>query len=142
MTQAVGALQVDETPIGEPADDPIEGRQLLARETIVVVEGVQEVEGRFHADVVGVALLEAVAGRSSWHRVTTLVLLTGYAQEATVRVTDKELLRGYRGQRMEVRKMEPIIMFVGLITAFVLFDLAAVTWGVDSRDSLPDDHRR
>lgn len=38
--------------------------------------------------------------------------------------------------------MEPIVIIVGLISAFVMFDLAAVTWGTDSRDGMPDDHRR
>jgi hypothetical protein len=38
--------------------------------------------------------------------------------------------------------MEPIVMFVGLFTALIALGLSAVTWGADSRDSLPDDHRR
>ena len=38
--------------------------------------------------------------------------------------------------------MELIVIIVGLISAFVLFDLAAISWGVDSRDNLPDAHRR
>ena len=38
--------------------------------------------------------------------------------------------------------MELIVVIVGLISALVLFDLAAISWGVDSRDSLPDAHRR
>jgi hypothetical protein len=38
--------------------------------------------------------------------------------------------------------MEPIVIIVGLIAAFAMFDLAALRRGVDSRDSLPDDHRR
>jgi hypothetical protein len=38
--------------------------------------------------------------------------------------------------------MEPIFVIVGLISALVMLDLAAVTWGADSRDGMPDDHRR
>lgn len=38
--------------------------------------------------------------------------------------------------------MEPIVIIVGLIAALVMFDLAAVTFGVDSRDPIADDHRR
>ena len=38
--------------------------------------------------------------------------------------------------------MEPIVILVGIISALVMLDLAAVTFGVDSRDSMPDDHRR
>lgn len=29
-----------------------------------------------------------------------------------------------------------------LIVGLVAFDAAAITWGQDSRDQLPDDHRR
>ena len=36
--------------------------------------------------------------------------------------------------------MEPIVIIVGLVAALVMFGLAAVTWGVDSRDGLRDDH--
>lgn len=38
--------------------------------------------------------------------------------------------------------MEPIVIIVGLIAAFVMVDIAAVGWGADSRDGMPDDHRR
>jgi hypothetical protein len=38
--------------------------------------------------------------------------------------------------------MEPIVVIVGLIAALAMLDLAALGRGVDSRDSLPDDHRR
>lgn len=38
--------------------------------------------------------------------------------------------------------MEPIVMFVGLIAAFLVVDFAAVNWGTDSRDGMTDDHRR
>ncbi len=38
--------------------------------------------------------------------------------------------------------MEPIVIIVGLIAAFAMFDIAALGRGVDSRDILPDDHRR
>ena len=38
--------------------------------------------------------------------------------------------------------MEPIVIIVGLITALVMVDLAAVGSGADSRETLPDDHLR
>lgn len=38
--------------------------------------------------------------------------------------------------------MEPIAIIFGIIAALVMVDLAAVGRGADSRDSLPDDHRR
>ena len=51
---AVGALAVDHPPIDEPRQRVVEGRELLERETIVGVIGVQEVEGVFEVDVVSV----------------------------------------------------------------------------------------
>jgi hypothetical protein len=38
--------------------------------------------------------------------------------------------------------VEPIVIIVGLISAIVMFNFAAVTNGVDTRDSIADDHRR
>ncbi len=38
--------------------------------------------------------------------------------------------------------MEPIVIIIGLIAALVTFDLAALSGGVDSRDTIEDDHRR
>lgn len=38
--------------------------------------------------------------------------------------------------------MEPIAIIVGIIAALVMVDLAAVGHGADSRETLPDDHRR
>jgi hypothetical protein len=38
--------------------------------------------------------------------------------------------------------MDPIVIIVGLISAFVMFNFAAVTNSVDSRDTIADDHRR
>ena len=38
--------------------------------------------------------------------------------------------------------MEVIAVFLSIVAAFGLFGLAANTWGVDSRETLPDDHRR
>ncbi len=52
----VGAFDVDQAAIGEPREGVIERRELLDRETILGVEGVQEVEGGVDADVVRVAL--------------------------------------------------------------------------------------
>jgi hypothetical protein len=41
----------------------------------------------------------------------------------------------------EVSNMEPLFAWIVLIAALVALDVAALRWGVDSRDSLPDDHR-
>ena len=38
--------------------------------------------------------------------------------------------------------MEAIVMFVVLVIGLGAFDAAAVAWGEDSRDKLPDDHHR
>lgn len=38
--------------------------------------------------------------------------------------------------------MDALVIFLSFIAALLLFDVAAVTGGVDSRDPLPDDHRR
>ena len=59
---AVGALAVDHPPIDEPRKRVVEGRELLERETIVGVIGVQEVEGVFEVDVVSVTPIGRVEG--------------------------------------------------------------------------------
>lgn len=38
--------------------------------------------------------------------------------------------------------MEAIIMFMILIVGLMGLDVAALNWGSDTRDSLPDDHAR
>jgi hypothetical protein len=38
--------------------------------------------------------------------------------------------------------MEFIIMFAILIAGLMGLDVAALNWGADSRDRLPDDHTR
>ncbi len=38
--------------------------------------------------------------------------------------------------------MEFIIMFAILIAGLMSLDVAALNWGTDSRDILPDDHTR
>jgi hypothetical protein len=38
--------------------------------------------------------------------------------------------------------MEFIIMFTILIVGLMGLDVAALNWGADSRDGLPDDHTR
>jgi hypothetical protein len=38
--------------------------------------------------------------------------------------------------------METILLGLILVMALIAFDGAALTWGVDSRDPLTDDHRR
>ena len=38
--------------------------------------------------------------------------------------------------------MEIIVMFMILIVGLMGLDVAALNWGSDSRDSIPDDHAR
>lgn len=38
--------------------------------------------------------------------------------------------------------MEPLFVWVVLLVALIALDVCALRWGVDSRDGLPDDHRR
>lgn len=38
--------------------------------------------------------------------------------------------------------MEAIILLLALVTGLSAFDLAALRWGADSRELLPDDHHR
>jgi nitrogen fixation-related uncharacterized protein len=38
--------------------------------------------------------------------------------------------------------MEAIIMMIVLIAGLVAVGAAALLWGADSRDPMPDDHRR
>ena len=38
--------------------------------------------------------------------------------------------------------MDALIALIAMLVALVGLDLAAVTWGADSRDSLGDDHSR
>lgn len=38
--------------------------------------------------------------------------------------------------------METILAVLVLLMGLAMFDMAALTWGADSRDPLADDHRR
>ena len=38
--------------------------------------------------------------------------------------------------------MDALVALFGLVGGFLLLDVLAVTLGVDSRDTLPDDHQR
>ena len=38
--------------------------------------------------------------------------------------------------------METLFVWIVVIAALIALDAGAIRWGVDSRDSLPDDHRR
>ena len=67
--------------------------------------------------------------------ITTITLLTGYAQGTTV-VTSQTVNSGYR--RCPVDGM--IALFVA-VAGFLAFDLFALQ-GADSREAMPDDHRR
>ena len=80
----VGAFDVDDATIDEPGEGVVEGRELVHRETILGVIGVQEVEGVLEIDVVGVTPMDRVRERVRVHWITTLYLLTGYAQEVKV----------------------------------------------------------
>ena len=56
----VGALDVDDAAIDEPGECVVEGRELVHRETIFGVIGVQEVEGVLQVDVMGVTAVDRV----------------------------------------------------------------------------------
>ena len=38
--------------------------------------------------------------------------------------------------------MEALVMVSVIVIAWCCWTAAAITWGADSRDTLPDDHRR
>lgn len=38
--------------------------------------------------------------------------------------------------------MGAIALLLGIVATIVVLDLGALVWGVDSREVLPDDHRR
>ena len=59
---AVGALDVDDPTVDEPFEGRIERRELVHRETILGVVGVQEVEGVLEIDVVSVASVDLIGG--------------------------------------------------------------------------------
>ena len=56
----VGALDVDDAAIDEPGEGVVEGRELVHRETIFGVIGVQEVEGVLQVDVMSVTAVDRV----------------------------------------------------------------------------------
>ena len=58
---------LDDAPFDEPSERVVEGRELLDRETILPVIGVQEVEGVLEIDVVGVAAVGWI-GQVNVHR--------------------------------------------------------------------------
>ena len=91
----VGALDVDDAAIDEPGEGVVEGRELVHRETIFGVIGVQEVEGVLQVDVMSVTAVDGVGNGVRVHLITTLYPLTGYAQEGKVTVvTDQAVETG------------------------------------------------
>ena len=38
--------------------------------------------------------------------------------------------------------MEMLLVWIVAIVALIVLDAGALLWGVDSRDPMPDDHRR
>lgn len=38
--------------------------------------------------------------------------------------------------------MEALVMIIALVVGLVSLDLTSALWGTDSRDAMPDDHRR
>jgi len=45
-------------------------------------------------------------------------------------------------RRRRESPMEALITFAAILIGLLGLDVAALRWGVDSRDSLPDDHTR
>ena len=74
---------MDDAAVDEPGQRVVERREVIERETILGVVGVQEVEGVLEIDVVGVpeSTGEMVCVSIS---LTTIDPLTGYAQEGTL----------------------------------------------------------
>jgi hypothetical protein len=42
----------------------------------------------------------------------------------------------------EARNMETLLVWIVVIAALLALDAGALRWGADSRDAMPDDHRR
>ena len=88
-THAIGALAMDHATVDEPRERRVERRELVHRETIFGVVGVQEVEGVLEIHVMGVTAVDGIRSCVGVHVITTLWLLTGYAQKGKVQeVTD------------------------------------------------------
>ena len=78
---AIRPFAMDHAAIDEPRERVVEAGELLDRETILPVIGVQEVEGVLEIDAVGVALIGArnvVCKHLDNHCIS---LLTGYARK-------------------------------------------------------------
>jgi hypothetical protein len=48
----------------------------------------------------------------------------------------------HSGDRRRPEPMNPLIAMLGIVGVVLALDVVAVTLGTDSRDTLPDDHRR
>jgi hypothetical protein len=133
---------VDDVAALEPPDRLVEARQALRECTGIELECVQKVEGRLQIDV-GVDMVRGGRmERGLRVHITTLRPLTGYAQDGIVtHVTIKTTNTGYE-MRKRRHPMEILTTLLAIVVALIGFDLAAVTWGADSRDQLGDDHAR
>jgi hypothetical protein len=137
-------LIVHEAVTDQPIDRGFECGQVLDGETLLVLERVHELESRFEIDRVAVARVTASRAGSererSCHRVTTLRLLTGYAQGGNLTaVTYKTHHNGYAARR---HVMEALFALVISLVLLVGLAVAAMTLGADSRPGISDDHTR
>lgn len=87
--ESIGALVMDDAPIHEPRERVIEGREPLARETILAIIGVQEVEGPVERDLVSVAQIgrAGLVGQHRDNHFTTVDRLraSAYADAVTIK---------------------------------------------------------
>ena len=137
----VGALLVDDAAIDEPGQRRVERREVIQRETILGVVGVQEVEGVFEVDVMGVPHADRSKGvcihLANHNRPIDRLRARGYITQ----VTETTYETGYDHTEGAVA-MSVLVIIALLIIMLGALDAAALTWGADSRDQLPDDHRR
>jgi hypothetical protein len=139
--QSVGALAVDHAAVDEPGQGIAQGRQTLERETIFEVVGVQESEGVLEPNLVGMMPADVQPVNGGLHvdnhfRPVDRLRARGYSSL----VTDKTPVTGYTTWKGPI--MEALVMFVVLVVGFIALDLGAISFGVDSRDELPDSHLR
>ena len=120
--QPIGALAVDDLAVDEPVEGRVEGRQLLDRETVVGVVGVQEVEGVVERHVVGVT-----RGRPGWWRCRIVDNHSKTLDRLRARGYSSERNRYDTQERLSHRRetdMEAIVMILVLIVGLAALDVA------------------
>lgn len=84
-----------------------------------------------------------LAGQKPWALLAYLLLSAKGATRRELAETlwpeAEDPLAAARWSILQVRRLA---LFLGLLAAVLVFDIAAAVWGADSRETLPDDHRR